>query len=344
MMNFETHITFDDVLLVPQYSDIKSRSEVTLTSELSEGMELRVPIISAPMDTVCGRLMATRLAEFGALGIVHRYNTIETQTAIVAEASDGGLKNVGAAIGITGDYIERAAALIDAGATTLCLDVAHGDHVLMHVGAHNIIDKFGDKAHIMAGNIATYTGALALAQLGVDSIRVGIGGGSICSTRIQTGHGMPTLASVFECVQVKEKFPDLKIIADGGIKTSGDMVKALAAGADFVMVGSLLAGTSEAPGEIVYKDGEKYKSYRGMASKDAQMDWRGKTSSLEGVATVIPYKGQVFPILSGLENGIRSGLSYSGARNLQELRESARFIRQTASGLAESNTHIMWRY
>ena len=344
MMNFETHITFDDVLLVPQYSDIKSRSEVTLTSELSEGMELRVPIISAPMDTVCGRLMATRLAEFGALGIVHRYNTIETQTTIVAEASDGGLKNVGAAIGITGDYIERAAALIDAGATTLCLDVAHGDHVLMHVGAHNIIDKFGDKAHIMAGNIATYTGALALAQLGVDSIRVGIGGGSICSTRIQTGHGMPTLASVFECVQVKEKFPDLKIIADGGIKTSGDMVKALAAGADFVMVGSLLAGTSEAPGEIVYKDGEKYKSYRGMASKDAQMDWRGKTSSLEGVATVIPYKGQVFPILSGLENGIRSGLSYSGARNLQELRESARFIRQTASGLAESNTHIMWRY
>ena len=344
MMNFETHITFDDVLLVPQYSDIKSRSEVTLASELSEGMELRVPIISAPMDTVCGRLMATRLAEFGALGIVHRYNTIETQTAIVAEASDGGLKNVGAAIGITGDYIERAAALIGAGATTLCLDVAHGDHVLMHVGAHNIIDKFGDKAHIMAGNIATYTGALALAQLGVDSIRVGIGGGSICSTRIQTGHGMPTLASVFECVQVKEKFPDLKIIADGGIKTSGDMVKALAAGADFVMVGSLLAGTAEAPGEIVYKDGEKYKSYRGMASKDAQMDWRGKTSSLEGVATVIPYKGQVFPILSGLENGIRSGLSYSGARNLQELRESARFIRQTASGLAESNTHIMWRY
>ncbi|UCG92570.1 MAG: guanosine monophosphate reductase [candidate division WOR-3 bacterium] len=344
MMNFETHITFDDVLLVPQYSDIKSRSEVTLTSELSEGMELRVPIISAPMDTVCGRLMATRLAEFGALGIVHRYNTIETQTTIVAEASDGGLKNVGAAIGITGDYIERAAALIDAGATTLCLDVAHGDHVLMHVGAHNIIDKFGDKAHIMAGNIATYTGALALAQLGVDSIRVGIGGGSICSTRIQTGHGMPTLASVFECVQVKEKFPDLKIVADGGIKTSGDMVKALAAGADFVMVGSLLAGTAEAPGEIVYKDGEKYKSYRGMASKDAQMDWRGKTSSLEGVATVIPYKGQVFPVLSGLENGIRSGLSYSGARNLQELRENARFIRQTASGLAESNTHIMWRY
>ena len=343
-MNLETHITFDDVLLVPQYSDIKSLTEVTLSSELSEGLELRVPIISAPMDTVCGRLMAERLAEFGGLGIIHRYNTIEKQAAMVAEASEGGLRNVGAAIGITGDYLDRAAALVEAGVTTLCLDVAHGDHVLMHVGAHNVIDAFGNKAHIMAGNIATYTGALALAQIGVDSIRVGIGGGSICSTRIQTGHGMPTLASVIDCVRAKEKFPDLKIIADGGIKTSGDMVKALAAGADFVMVGSLLAGTAEAPGEIVYKDGEKYKSYRGMASKDAQMDWRGKTSSHEGVATVIPYKGQVFPVLSGLENGIRSGLSYSGARNLQELRESARFIRQTASGLAESNTHIMWRY
>ena len=343
-MNFETHITFDDVLLVPQYSDIKSRTEVTLASELSEGIELRVPIISAPMDTVCGRLMAERLAEFGGLGIIHRYNTIEKQAEMVAKASEGGLRNVGAAIGITGDYLDRAAALIEAGVTTLCLDVAHGDHVLMHVGAHNIVDAFGDKAHIMAGNIATYTGALALAHVGVNSVRVGIGGGSICSTRIQTGHGMPTLASVIDCVKVKEKFPDLKIVADGGIKTSGDMVKALAAGADFVMVGSLLAGTNEAPGDIVFKDGERYKSYRGMASKDAQMDWRGKTSSLEGVATVIPYKGQVFPVLSGLENGIRSGLSYSGARNLHELRENARFIRQTASGLAESNTHIMWRY
>ena len=297
MMNLETHITFDDVLLVPQYSDIKSRSEVTLVSEISEGMQLRVPIISAPMDTVCGQLMAARMAEFGALGIVHRYNTIEKQAQIVSKASESGLKNIGAAIGITGDYLERAAALIEAGASVLCLDVAHGDHVLMHVGAHNVVDTFGDKAHIMAGNIATYTGALALAHIGVDSVRVGIGGGSICSTRIQTGHGMPTLASVIDCVRAKEKFPNLKIIADGGIKTSGDMVKALAAGADFVMVGSLLAGTSETPGEVIYKDGERYKSYRGMASKDAQMDWRGKTSSLEGVATVIPYKGPVFPVL-----------------------------------------------
>jgi IMP dehydrogenase len=343
-MNLETHITFDDVLLVPQYSDIKSRTEVTLASEMSEGIQLRIPIISAPMDTVCGSLMAARMAEFGGLGIIHRYNTIEEQSALVEHSSEAGQKAVGAAIGITGDYIERAGELVEAGVSVLCMDVAHGDHMLMHAAAHNIVDKFGHKVHIMAGNIATYAGAHTLAQIGVDSLRVGIGGGSICSTRIQTGHGMPTLASVIDCVRAKEKFPDLKIIADGGIKTSGDMVKALAAGADFVMVGSLLAGTTEAPGDVIHKGGETYKSYRGMASKDAQMDWRGKTSSLEGVATVIPYKGPVFPVLEGLENGIRSGLSYSGARTLQELRENARFIRQTASGLSESNTHIMWRY
>tara|TARA_A100001515_G_scaffold79704_1_gene63294 strand:+ start:4180 stop:5211 length:1032 start_codon:yes stop_codon:yes gene_type:complete len=343
-MNFETHVTFDDVLLVPQYSDVKSRKEVSLSSELSKGVDLRVPIISAPMDTVCERAMATKMAEFGGLGIIHRYNSIDEQSTLVRDSCHTGNKTVGAAIGITGDYIERAGALIEAGVSVLCLDVAHGDHVLMHVAAHNIVDKFGHKVHVMAGNIATHAAAVELADIGVNSVRVGIGGGSICSTRIQTGHGMPTLASVIDCAKAKKQFPDLKIVADGGIKTSGDMVKALAAGADFVMVGSLLAATTEAPGEIVYKDGEKFKSYRGMASKDAQMDWRGKTSSLEGVATVIPYKGRVLPILEGFENGIRSGLSYSGVRTLQQLRENARFIRQTASGLSESNTHIMWRY
>ena len=344
MMNLETYITFDDILLVPQYSDIKSRSEVSLASKLSDKIKLRVPIVASPMDTVCESLMAERMSEFGALGIIHRYNTIEKQSALIEQASASGLRLVGGAIGITGDYIERANALIDAGAKVLCLDVAHGDHVSMHVAAHNIVDRFRHKAHIMAGNVATYTGALALAHIGVNSVRVGIGGGAICSTRIQTGHGMPTLSSVVDCARVKTQFPNFKIIADGGIRNSGDIVKALAAGADLAMVGSLLAGTSETPGDVIHKGGEKFKSYRGMASKDAQMDWRGKTSSLEGVATVVPYKGSVIQVLEGLENGIRSGLSYSGARTLKELRENARFIRQTSSGLSESNTHIMWRY
>tara|TARA_Y100000296_G_C5177562_1_gene261018 strand:+ start:1260 stop:1886 length:627 start_codon:yes stop_codon:yes gene_type:complete len=167
---------------------------------------------------------------------------------------------------------------------------------------------------------------------------------SICSTRIQTGHGMPTLASVIECVRVKEDFPNVKIIADGGVKSSGDMVKALAAGADFVMAGSLLAGTAESPGEVIYKDNKRLKTYRGMASKSAQMDWRGRASSLEGVTTFIPYKGHVASVLESLEKGIRSGLSYSGVRNLVELQSEAQFVRQTSAGLAESNTHILWRY
>jgi len=343
-MDLETLLTFDDILLLPQYSDIKSRSEVTLSSEISKGIELRVPIIASPMDTVCGRTMSKKMADFGGLGIIHRYNSIDKQAAMVSEASDGGAKTVGAAIGITGDYLERARELISAGASVLCLDVAHGDHLLMHVALHNLKDKYGHLVHLMAGNVATYTGAFALAQLGAHSIRVGIGGGSICSTRIQTGHGMPTLASVVDCTRIKDKFPDVKIIADGGIKNSGDIVKALAAGADFVMVGSLLAGAAEAPGDVIHQMGKKLKSYRGMASKDAQMDWRGNVSSLEGIATVIPYKGPVIDILQGLENGIRSGLSYSGARNLNELKENAEFVRQTQSGLAESNTHIKWRY
>jgi len=343
-MDLETLLTFDDVLLLPQYSDIKSRSEVTLTSEISEGLEFRVPIVASPMDTVCGTSMAMRMADFGALGVIHRYNSITEQAAMVANASESGQKIVGAAIGITGDYLERARELVAAGASVLCLDVAHGDHLLMHVALHNLKDKYGHIVHLMAGNVATYTGAYALAQLGVHSIRVGIGGGSICSTRIQTGHGMPTLASVVECARIKDRYPEVKIIADGGIRNSGDIVKALAAGADFVMVGSLIAGTSEAPGEVIHKMGETFKSYRGMASKDAQMDWRGNISSLEGISTVIPYSGAVLDVLQGLENGIRSGLSYSGARNLNELRENAQFVRQTQSGLAESKTHIKWRY
>lgn len=340
-MTFETLLTFDDVLLKPQYSDVRSRKEVSLHSELDERRTLRVPIIAAPMDTVCGTQMASVLAEFGAIGVIHRYNTIDEQVTMVAEASCRGQKLVGAAIGVTGDYLDRARALVEAGAGVLCLDIAHGDHVLMHVAIRNIRDRYGHKVHLMAGNVATYAGALALAEAGANSIRVGIGGGSCCSTRIQTGHGMPTLASVFECAKIKEQFPDVKIIADGGVRNSGDMVKALAAGADFVMAGSLFSGTTEAPGEVVHKGGERYKTYRGMASKDAQMDWRGKTSSLEGVATVVPYKGFVTPVIEQLENGIRSGLSYSGSRTLSELRENAQFVRQTTSGISESNPHIL---
>ena len=195
----------------------------------------------------------------------------------------------------------------------------------------------------MAGNVATKTGFEDLANWGADSIRCNIGSGSICSTRIQTGHGMPGLQTIFECFAA-DITRDVKIIADGGIKNSGDIVKALAAGADFVMVGSLLSGTTQTPGEIIYSsDGTRRKIYRGMASKEAQHDWRGKYSSNEGVSTTVPARGNVEEVLQDLDNGIRSGLSYSGARDILELQMKSEFIIQTPSGQSESKTHILFR-
>jgi IMP dehydrogenase len=191
----------------------------------------------------------------------------------------------------------------------------------------------------MAGNVATREGYERLSKWGANSIRVGIGGGSICSTRIQTGHGCPTFQSILDCAQSE---CDTTIIADGGIKTPGDIVKALAAGADFVMLGSLLAGSDETPGELFEgKRGKKYKVYRGMASKEAQKDWRGSHSSNEGVSTTVPHKGPVSSILQDLENGIRSGLSYSGSRTVFGLQFKAQFIKQTSAGQIESSAHIM---
>ena len=193
----------------------------------------------------------------------------------------------------------------------------------------------------MAGNVATLQAFNDLADWGAHAIRVGIGGGSICSTRIQTGHGIPTFQSVLDCGKSDR---DAALIADGGIRTSGDMVKALAAGADFIMVGSMLAGTDETPGEVMTIYGSPpHKIYRGMASKEAQSDWRGRVSSIEGVTHTVPYRGPVSEVLHEMAVGIRSGLSYSGARSIQELQAKARFIRQTSAGAIESSTHIKGR-
>ena len=194
----------------------------------------------------------------------------------------------------------------------------------------------------MAGNVATLEAFNDLSDWGADSIRVGIGGGSICSTRIQTGHGVPTLQSVIDCAASDR---GAALIADGGIKNSGDIVKALAAGADFVMLGSMLAGTDEAPGEVLRgPDGQLKKVYRGMASKEAQNDWRGRISSIEGVAHVIPCKGPVEETLHEIATGIRSGLSYSGAINIPELQAKSVFIKQTSQSTFESSTHITKRF
>ena len=371
-MKLKSSVCFDDVLLTPRYSDIKSRKEVDLSTGMANvSYRPTIPIVSSPMDTVTEAEMATQMIRLGGIGVVHRYNSIEEQTKIIADIcetlvneNNNSTSAIAAAIGVSGDYLDRATALYDAGARILCVDIAHGHHILMKTALAELRGAFGNNVHIMAGNVATLAAFNDLADWGADSIRVGIGGGSICSTRIQTGHGMPTLQSVMECARSDR---DAILIADGGIKTSGDIVKALAAGADMVMLGSLLSGTSETPGDVLSESTNGYsyttttsheglvtytlegndnnnkglhKSYRGMASKEAQVEWRGYQSSEEGVATTVPYKGPVKPIIDSLVKGIKSGLSYSGVTTIRDLQAVAEFTRQSYSGVSESSTHI----
>jgi IMP dehydrogenase len=292
------------------------------------------------MDTVTGSEMTIAMDTAGGLGVLHRYNTILEQVVMVEEISAlSPDTQFAAAVGVTGEFEDRATALYDVGCRIFCLDVAHGHHALMKSALHELRDIFGSDVHLMAGNIATLRAFNDLSDWGADSIRVGVGGGSICSTRVQTGHGIPTLQSVIDCAASDR---DAILIADGGIKNSGDMVKALAAGADAVMCGSLLAGTNETPGLVLRSDDGKAprKVYRGMASREAQKSWRGKVGSVEGVSTTVPIKGPTSDVLHDLEWGIRSGLSYTGARNLIDLRTKSRFIKQTTNGVVESSTHV----
>lgn len=342
-MSIRKCLSYDDVLLVPQYSDIESRSEVDIGSELDQDSYFSMPIISSPMDTITEAKMCIAMASCGGLGIVHRYNSIDDQVQIIKEIKES-LKGeagstIAAAIGISGDYFERACDLYEHGVRIFCLDVAHGHHILMKRALETIKSHFS-AAHLMAGNIATADAFTDLAAWGADSVRCNIGGGSICSTRVQTGHGLPGFQTLMDCAMA-DTLRDVKIIADGGIRNSGDIVKALAAGADFVMLGSLLAGTTETPGALMNTpEGKKYKPYRGMASKEAQQEWRGRSNSIEGVATLVPFKGTVVDVLHDLVIGIKSGLSYSGSRDIITLQGKAEFVLQTTAGKAESETHI----
>lgn len=335
-------LTFDDVSLVPKYSDITTREQVDISVELDAILSLDVPIIGAPMDTVVGTDMAVALGELGTFGVLHRYNTISEQADMVTQVTSGtnAESPIAAAIGATGDFLERADELVGAGAEILCIDVAHGHHAHVKRALGVLRGKFGSDVHLMAGNVATAEAFTDLSNWGADSIRVGVGGGAACSTRVRTGHGVPVLESIRQCA---ESEASALLIADGGMRNSGDITKALAAGADLVMVGSLLAGTDEAPGVIITDERtkRKYKVYRGMASRDAQSSWRNRVSVVEGVSTTVPYKGSVVDTIDELTGGIRSGLSYSGCSNLNELRLTATFVRQTPAGLKEGSPHIL---
>lgn len=332
-------LAYDDVILVPQYSTIRSRSEIDLSVKLTDDLTLQLPIISSPMNTVTETNMANAMHNLGCLGILHRYNTIEYQSRLLSFIDNKNLR--AAAIGVSGDFKERLESLVNNGLKIVCLDVAHGDHIMMEECIQYVKETY-PQLYVIAGNVATSAGFERLSIAGADAVRVSIGSGSICTTRIQTGHGRPTLDAIIQIAEHK-KNSNIKtlIIADGGLKNAGDIVKSLAAGADLVMLGSLLSGTYETPGKIVRTEKGSFKKYSGMASKDAQLRGRGKYNSVEGVSTFVKFKGNVRHTIHELETNIKSGLSYSGARNVAELQENAIFQIQTMSSHFEGLPHIL---
>lgn len=469
-MKIVESLTFDDVLLMPQYSDIKSRKEVNTKTQLTSTIYLNTPIVASNMDTVCESDMAIKMAQLGGIGFIHRYLTIEEQTQEVLKVKthhDVTIRNpycvkegtttkdavglmiennvssvlvvdenetfrgilplknvtfqkvensmvedymisyecavyatdnhsseeiieimrdnkvgkvpildknykiaglvtrkdmfseksyplatrdslgrlmVGAAVGVNGDYMERVGFLVDAGVDVLVVDIAHGHSKNCIDAIKNIKSQY--EIPVIAGNVATGVGAKELVEAGADGIKVGVGPGSICTTRIVTGHGVPQLSAIIDVCDTVS----VPIVADGGIRKSGDVVKALAAGASTVMLGSLLAGTEESPGQFIHRNGSRYKMIRGMASFGAALGRNkragDKVSSAtpEGVEGLVPYRGYAEEVVLQLMGGVRSGFSYSGAKTLRELWTNAQFTKITSSGLIESRHHDIDKY
>ena len=473
-MSIREGVTFDDVLLVPKFSDISSRTQTDLSTKLSKNITLNIPLISANMDTVTESTMAVTMARQGGIGIIHRFLTIQEQANQVLKVKRSGsvmienpyqisqdetistaldimtekevsgllvvdsesklvgilterdvlfeppdsaklvkelmtkdvitskpginvdeakdiLKNnrieklplidddqkihglyttqdilntenypiashdskgrplVGAAVGVKGDFLERTEALLEAGTDAIVVDIAHGHSENAISTVKNIKKAFPD-CELIAGNVATAQGTEDLIKAGVDAVKVGVGSGSICITRVITGSGVPQLTAVLDCAEIGKKY-DIPIISDGGTRTSGDATKALAAGASSVMLGSMLGGTDESPGSTISKNGKRYKIYRGMASLAAARGRKSKETGLgdlgddlndyvaEGVEAFVPYKGSVTDILTQITGGIRSGLSYCGGHTIQQMQENAEFIKMSGAGFAESKPH-----
>ena len=329
-------LTFDDVLLIPRQSEMRSRRDPDLSSSLTKTHGLQIPLISANMDTITESAMAIKMNELGGFGIIHRFMSVENQVKQVKETLQGGVSLVGASIGVTPKDQERASALILAGAQLLTIDIAHGHSVSM-VEAIRWIKSKWPHVSVIAGNVATSQGTHDLIEAGANAVKVGIGPGSMCTTRVITGCGVPQLTAISRCAQVARK-ANVPIIADGGIRSSGDIVKALSSGAHTVMLGSLLSGTIETPGENEH--GKKL--YRGMASKSAQESWRGgipKGMAAEGESIKVPIKGYVEDIINELCGGLRSGMTYLNANNLEELPLNAEFMEITPMGRNESVAH-----
>ena len=368
MSNWDTKfakkgLTFDDVLLIPAESHVLP-NEVNLSTQLAKNIKLNIPLISAGMDTVTEGPMAIAMALQGGLGVVHKNMSIQAQAGEVANVKsvvvpanatkaavdDQNRLLCAAAVGVTSDTFERATALLKAGADAIVIDTAHGHSAGVLRKIKEIRDHFPD-ATLIAGNVATGEATKALFDAGVDVVKVGIGPGSICTTRVVAGVGVPQITAIYDAASVAREYGK-PIIADGGIKYSGDVVKALAAGGNAVMLGSMLSGTTEAPGEVFEENGKRYKSYRGMGSVGAMAQAHGSSDRYfqggvneanklvpEGIEARVEYKGDVSDVIFQIDGGLRSGMGYCGAANIPELIEKAQFVQITNAGLRESHPH-----
>jgi len=334
-------LTYDDIQLIPAYSEIESRQNIDLSTQLTTNYRIRVPLVASPMDTVCDSEMAIAMAELGGIGCIHRFNTIQEQAEHVLKVTND-VKNkdwftphVMAAVGANGDYLERARELVKAGANIILIDVAHGYHKFVIDAIDNLKNLLPLNVDVIAGNVATGKAAQALQNAGADAIRVGIGGGSLCTTRVKTGFGVPNVTSLVDCAG-SIKVP---IIACGGIRNSGDIAKALGVGANSVILGSLIAGTKEAPGPMIEKANGLYKRYRGAASLETKSIHGQATRNVEGESTIVPFKGKVKFVVDGLLDGLRSALSYAGANNLREY--FPEYVVVTNAGVREAQPHLL---
>ncbi len=333
--------SFDDVLLVPRYNRVNSRKEVSFKTKVTKNYFLDIPFLVANMDTVCESKMAIAVGRLGGLGVIHRFMTIENQAEEIRNIKKENLLSA-AAIGVK-DFLERIPALELAGVDILVLDVAHG-HSKRVGKTLDFIKENYPKIDVIVGNVATKDAADYFISKKADAIKVGIGPGSMCTTRIMAGAGVPQITAIMDVYEASQG--RVPICADGGIRVSGDIVKAIGAGADAVMLGSLFSGTDESPGEIIKKDGKKYKEYRGMASylatiKKMELDGNKKDEvvHVEGEMTMVEYKGSVIPIVNKLLGGLASGMTYVGADGIEKIKGKADFISITGAGIKESIAH-----
>jgi IMP dehydrogenase len=333
--------SFDDVLIVPKYNKILSRKNVDLKTKVTKNYEINIPLVAANMDTICEKEMAIALGKLGGLGVIHRFMSIEEQARQIAEVKKHGLITA-AAIGVK-DVEERVKALVNARVNILVIDIAHG-HSKYAGKTLDYIKSIYPHVDVMAGNIATKDAAEYFLSKGADAVKVGIGPGSLCTTRLMTGAGVPQITAIMDVYEATKG--EIPICADGGIKMPADVVKAIGAGANTIMSGFIFAGTKETPGEIVEEQGKKFKLYRGSASydvalKNAELNGEKdkKIINVEGEQTLIPYKGSIQSIIEKYLGALASGMTYLGAKEMKNIIGKADFIEMTNSGMKESEAH-----